>query len=274
MTNNFFGVFFLILLSQASWGSIDKCIKDAKDYGEVLRQYNREECGTVVVKHPNKVFAMSRSKMIRAHAVDNIIVLERMDLKTNAVTKTDVLAGDQTGLSGVEKIWIDEENNVMLVLQKGSPKALLTFTLAYASNTAPLRHFHSPILNTVSQVRYLAKEKLLALISKSQKAIRFINSDADNVRYHLGNFKPGLYGEVSGPSSNLQSPIDVITSSDSSKLYVLDQGKVLSFAFKKDKMSTFEKVKKTELAKSFSYLEITPDGLYVVGPAGREKIKL
>ena len=272
MKNTISFLITVFLFSQVSWAGLDDCFKEAKEYGEILNEFKSEECGNLVSHAHSKIVATSINKSIRAQGVNNIIVIDKFDVKTNKITKRHVLAGDQTGLSQIKKIWLDEVNNVMLVLQKGNPYALLTFTLAYASNTAPLRHFKSPILNSVDEVRFLKSDSLLALVSTSQKNIRFINSDADSVRYRLGKFKPGLISEVAGDTTKLVGPLDLITSNDSSVLVVLDQGKILTFDFKKGKMTSPKKILPEASAKKGSRLVKEGSDVYLVSPTERKKI--
>ena len=205
-------------------------MKDAKDYGYKVDTKPNKLCHTMIKNHPERVEATSLSGKYQILAKGNILYLDTLSGDgTGSILKRETLAGDQTDLRDIMNVWIHEKKKRFMVLQKGSPRGLLTYTLEYASNTAPLRHFTSPILNSVTRVKLLDDRDELALISSTNKTIKFVNSDADTILYKGGKFVPKLYREIKGNETELNDPLDVVISDSAKEIYVLDSGKILVF---------------------------------------------
>lgn len=224
--------FFIVLvfLSTQASASLGDCMKDASDYGYKVEKKPDQTCYDLIKNHPQKAEARGQTGRYQAFGKGSIVYIETVSLDgTNTLIRRDTLAGDQTDLKNVSRIWIHEKRNRLLVLQAGSPRGLQTYPLGPVGNTAPMRHFISPILNSVDRVKLLDDKDEIALISLANQSIKFINSDADNVRYKGGIFVPKLLREIKGDLSQLSNPLDVALSEIRKEIYVLDSARVLIY---------------------------------------------
>ncbi|HXH75459.1 MAG TPA: hypothetical protein VNJ08_10870 [Bacteriovoracaceae bacterium] len=221
----------LTIFSSPSYADdLSACLKNAKDLGSRVKLQPKKTCYDLIKKHPERIEVSSPSGNYHILAMGSILYLDHLDKAARKLVNRYVLAGDQTDMSNIQKVWIHEKKKRILILEAGNPKGLLTQTLGAISNTAPLRHFKSPILNNVTQVKLLDDREELALISVSAKSIRFINADADSVRYKGGKFMPLLLRQISGEQSDLEEPLDVAISDQNKEIYVLDSQKILVYS--------------------------------------------
>ncbi len=220
----------LLPLISAQAATLEDCFKDSQDYGDALNNAPAKQCRSLVETHPDRIEAKSPSGRHKLTGYSNMIYIDIYQEAKDAKPLTStLLAGEQTGLNNIQKIWIYEKRKVFQVLQGVSAKALLTFTLADLSNTAPLRHIVSPVFNGATQIRLLDDVEEIAIMSNTHRTIRFINSDADSVRYQHGKFRPKLLRQIKGERSLLREPKDVAISELLKEIYVLDDNRLLVF---------------------------------------------
>ncbi len=232
---------FIFIFSLPAFANLEHCMNDARDSGYMLNERPNKNCEDIIREHPNHIEAKSISGKYKAIAYGNMLYLYTYSLNKEVPVAKDMLAGDQTHLRSIKKVWVDEINEKIFILQNGNPFELLTFIL-HPSNTAPLRHFKSPILNTVSTIKLMDDREELAIMSSKSKAVRFINSGADNVTYKGPGFKPLLLREIRGEDSKLQDPIDVVINDAKKEIYVLDNERILIFDMTKLKEAAPKKV--------------------------------
>lgn len=266
-------IFFFIFFSFYSHANINNCMRDAGDFGHSLPMLPDLNCRSKIEANLDTIKIKSDSGRYQVSALGNIIYLDTFDLNKSKLTKREMLAGDQTGLTNVIKIWLHEKKKRLLVLQSGSPYGLLTFSLGNFSNTAPLRHFNSPLMNNFSEVKLLDDRDEIALMSRSAQTIIFINSDADNVRYKGGDFTPKILREIKGHDSMINNPLDVVINSSKNAIYVLDTARVLVF----DLNISEESRPKSVLAlpanlKNATGIELNSEGnsLVIILPKGKK----
>lgn len=226
--------YIFLLVSLISFNAyadqLSNCMKDAKAFGYSAEKQPGADCFKLIKNHPEKVEVISQSGRYKILALGNILYLDTLkDNKTGEIKLREVLAGQETDLKNIKDVWIHEKKKKIHILHSGNPRGLITHKLGEFSNTSPLRHFRSPILNTVNRIKLLDDREEIALISASRPSIMFINEDADNVRYKGGNFVPLLLREISGNDCELSNPLDVSISDQNKEIYVLDSGKVLVF---------------------------------------------
>ena len=101
-----------------------------------------------------------------------------------------LMAGNQTELRAIEKVWIDTLNRRVFVLQKDE---LLTFDLDFIGNVAPLKFAKSNRLILVKSLRFLPSEKQFELTLTDGTVIN-MNSDAES--RNRSSRKPATFGKL------------------------------------------------------------------------------
>ena len=266
----------LIIISFETSASLENCINDARDSGYQINERPAPDCLSVIKNHPSRIETKSLQGNFHTIAYGNILYLNTLSSSSNAIPiKVEMLAGDQTGLTDISKVWIHEKKKKFLVLQNGSPKELLSFTLEYASNTAPLRHLKSSVLNNVSKIKLLDNTDEIALMYRSTQSIKFINEGADNVRYKGPGFKPVLIREISGENSKLNNPTDVAISKIKNEIYVLDSSRVLIFDLNSPKDAVPKNlITQNNVLKDVIAIELTEDSSLIGQTKNGDTIKL
>ena len=224
---------YLLLIASLCFNAsagIENCLNDARDSGYQINARPAAVCAHLIRNHPERVMEKSLGGTYQVVAYGNILYLSTFSPGLSPKPqKVEMLAGDETGLTKISRVFLHEKKKRILIQQNGNTSELLTFTTEYAANTAPLRHLRAGILKHASQVKLLDDADEIALMSRTQKNIKFINASADNVRYKGEQFKPKLLREIGGARSGLKDPKDVVVSQNLNEIYVLDTDRILIF---------------------------------------------
>lgn len=258
-----------------AFADLESCLTDARDYGYYLNERRNLGCKKIISEHPGRIEVTGPSGLHKILAIGNILYLDTFKEKdAQAPIKSEILAGDQTDLRKIKKVWIHEKKNRILVLQATEPYGLLTYQLGNISNTAPLRHFISPILKGATSIKLLDDQDEIAIISAAGRNVRFINSDADTVRYKGGIFTPLLLRELKGEESQLREPKDVAISNPRSEIYVLDSSRILIFDAKPQKSIKPKRVLVNPRLKDGMALELKDEDKVTIRLSSGEEVKI
>jgi hypothetical protein len=214
-----------IFSSMVAYADISDCLKDAESHGSNQHAIKPNiKCADLINNSPNKVETQSVSGDLKVYGFNKMFYLEVVkDSKSIKVLQ----AGDQTELSHILKISLNEKKKRILVMQQdGENRGLLTFDKDLLGNVSPLRHFKSSLLNYANDIKLMNSREEIAILSPAK--IVFMNADADD-RFKGEKFTPRILRQIHGPKSQLDSPKDVVISNILKKIFVLDGKRILIF---------------------------------------------
>lgn len=112
------------------------------------------ECVEIIKADPSHVSVSSSDNLVRAYGIGHMIYVDSLDSQ-GVLIESSLLAGSQTELVSVNKLFIDKNQNRLLVIQNknGSPELMLQ-NLSFIGNTSPLKVMRSDVFNAVTSAKY------------------------------------------------------------------------------------------------------------------------
>lgn len=156
--------------------SFEDCQNDAMTFANHTRPVAPlPECAGIVDAEADKV--QSGTGAYRAFGKGNMLYLERKDASGHLLQR-DLLAGDQTELTSLRKIFVDVSARRLYVIQmKSGESELLVYDLDFLGNVTPLNVMRSSTLfGTVTSVRLEAPGFLEVINSAGTYRV---NADAE-----------------------------------------------------------------------------------------------
>jgi hypothetical protein len=210
-----FTVFLFITTAHAN---LNDCMRDAKTHGSHTSSLSPvKECADIIKTHPDKVEAHTADGKVHLYGLGHMLYVENEG-------NVELLAGNQTGLKEILKIEINEKKKRILVIQKQS---VSTYKLDFIGNVSPISQFSSAAIKDVTRVKLLDNEEMIAIFSDSM--VRIVNAEADD-RHGQEKLKTKLLFKISGRSSLLSQPSDIVIDNVQKSIYVLDSGRILVYS--------------------------------------------
>lgn len=170
-------LFILLTMNAQAEVSYEDCLADAKTYAHHLRPVAPlPECSQIIDSSSGRIEA--KLPPYRAFGKDHVLYLEKQNPEGKLIERS-LLAGDQTELGRIQKIFIDPEGQRLFVIQMNQQNhpELLVYRLNFLGNVSPLNVVASDALFTsASSVRMVSPDKIE--VKNSQGTI-LINADAE-----------------------------------------------------------------------------------------------
>jgi hypothetical protein len=211
-------IIFLLLNIHPTQAGLDTCLRDAKSHGNHFTPHSpSDECFEFIKLNSDHIEFHSSDNKIKFYGLDYMVYVEKDG-------KRELLSGDQTKLSHIKKISLNEKKKKILILQSDS---VSTFNLDFIGNVSPLKYVKSDRLKNALDAKLLDEEELIAVFSPD--AVSILNAEAES-RFKDERYKPKLINEISGANAQLKKPIDLIVDSKKKAIYVLDSERVFVFS--------------------------------------------
>jgi hypothetical protein len=189
-----------------------------------------------------------------------------------SLAQSNALAGDQTKLTEIMSIDIDESTQRLFVLNKNLiDTSFANYKLDFIGNVVPQNYFSSANLNGVTNFRIDANKNHVYFLDHISGSILVHHLYADNnsVSPHTSSL---LIKNIQGPNTLIIAPIDLAISE--SELYLLDGDRIL--VFNKNSSGDTAPIRlisgqNTQIA-SAKAINLSNDGLYLYITNGDNQI--
>lgn len=168
-------IFFLSLSASADVSYLD-CSADALTFASHTHPVAPlPECAVIVDAEADKIQATSG--LYRAYGKEHMIYLDLKDAGGNVVSR-ELLAGDQTELVEIKKIFIDVAARRLYVIQlNNSQSELLVYKLDFIGNVTPLNVMRSStVFGTAASVKAEGTDKIEVI---NASGTFLVNADAE-----------------------------------------------------------------------------------------------
>jgi hypothetical protein len=173
-------LFFIMLMVTVNAFAVvtyEDCLEDAKTFANHVHAVAPlPECADIVDAESGK--SENISGVFRAYGKDHIIYVDKKDSDGNVIERS-LLAGDQTELVEVQKVFLDTLARRIYVVQlKDSKNQLMVYNLDFIGNVTPLNVMKSDSLFLgVTSVKAEGTDKIEIINAQGSF---LINADAEN----------------------------------------------------------------------------------------------
>jgi hypothetical protein len=214
----------IFFFTNLAWADVENCLQDAKNNAHHVNPIKpKENCADIIKNLSNKVEAKDSTGKKHVYGFRTMFYVDLNGKKT-------LMAGDQTELKALKFIRYHEPTNKILVFQSDDEvSSISTFNADFVGNVAPVSFYLSDKLNNVTNMSLLDDLGEMALCSKDDQSVTFLNQLADS-RYKGPEFDPTAKRILKGKKTSIWSPQAVVYSNLKREIYVIDQARVLVFA--------------------------------------------
>ena len=211
--------------------SIDNCADVAELYGHHQNPHQISiECSNIVKYLSNeKTTAITQDKKYKIYAHRNLIYIEKYQVTATGISflKSEVLAGNQTKLTDVIAIKVDEEKELLYVLNRNNDTVSFGhYNLNFIGNVTPLRYFEVPNLNKPIDFNIDTQESSVYFLDQDDLSIQKFNLHAD-IDSKMKEHATKLQAKISGNNTTLLAPqkINILEN----QIQVYDNGRIIRF---------------------------------------------
>ncbi len=157
--------------------SYEDCLQDAKTYANHVHAVSPlPECASILDADAGK--AEFSTGNYRIYGKDHMLYVDKKDVNGNVIERT-LLAGDQTELINIQKLFIDTVARKIFIIQSNDSKnELMVYNLDFIGNVTPLNVMKSDTLFVgVTSVKSEGLDKLEIINAQGSF---LINADAEN----------------------------------------------------------------------------------------------
>ena len=235
MKLSFLKIFFLLGttfgLTCFAAESIESCSGVAELYGHHQNPHNiSSECLSIVKNLSNeKTTVVTQNKKFKVYAHRNLIFVEKYQVSASGITfiKSEVLAGNQTKVTDVIAIKVDEINELLYVLNRNNDTISFGhYNLNFIGNVAPLRYFEVSNLNKPINFDIDSQEGFVYFIDQDDISIQKFNLHAD-VNGKMKEHSTQLQSKICGDNTTLLSPQKINIWENQIQVY--DNGRIIRF---------------------------------------------
>jgi hypothetical protein len=214
-------IFFFANFASAD---VENCLQDGKLNAHHVQPVKpKENCADLIKNLKNKVEAKDSTGKNHIYGFRTMFYVDLNGKKT-------LMAGDQTELKSIKFIRFHEPSQKILVFQSDEEvSSISTFNADFVGNVAPLSFYLSDKLNNVTNMSLLDDLEEMALTSKEDQSVTFLNQLADS-RYKGPQFDPAPKRILKGKKTLIWFPQVVVYSKLKREIYVVDQARVLVFS--------------------------------------------
>lgn len=174
-------LFIILLFSIAANAAVtlEHCQEDALQYGnhkDPLKPL--AECVVMIKADSGKIEASSADGLLYAFGSGNMFYVDSKDADGNIIER-NLVAGDQTELKNIQKIFIDQKAERIYVIQvKNQKNEMLVFDLTFLGNVTPKNLLRSQaLLSGAISVKAIGTKEIE--IVNAQGTFR-VNADAES----------------------------------------------------------------------------------------------
>ncbi len=153
--------------------SLQDCLEDSRLHGSSKTPViPLPECATIIEGDSSSVSVLSEDKKWKASGNQRMIYVDSLGPDSLPVER-NLLAGDQTELVSIKKIFIDSEQKKLMVIQvKGEKSELMIYKLNFLGNVSPLKVMRSEIFDTVTSVKFQGPDYLEVINSSGKYLVK------------------------------------------------------------------------------------------------------
>lgn len=158
--------------------SLQDCLEDSRLYADSKTPVKPlSECAEIIEATPSSASVISPDKKWKAFGIGSMIYVDVLG-PGESVLERILLAGEQTELVNVEKIFIDPEEKRLIVIQKkGVKNELMLFNINFLGNVSPLKVMRSPAFAGVTSAKFKGPEVIEV---KAGEEVMSVRSDGES----------------------------------------------------------------------------------------------